>query len=150
MIYKIGLSVSGDNFFPESVVNEMVGNFILKSSNRPNDKFENRDGTYNFGNALFWYVKNFATQNYVARYEKYFVDFLEENHSLFIKKGAEDFSFFLEIYFDGGQCNFEILSKDLLSRIANLKVSISISVYVLSEEYIQNWSNEIDVDWSTD
>lgn len=150
MIYKIGLSVSGDNFFPESVVDEVVGDFIVKSSNRPNDKFENREGTYDFGDVLFWYVKNFATQNYVARYEKHFVDFLEENHSLFIKNEAEDFSFFIEIYFDGGQCNFEIFSKDLLRRIAKLKISIAVSVYILSEEYIQDWSNEIDVDWTMD
>lgn len=148
MVFKIGLSISGDSFFLESVVSKIVGDFIVKSSNSPGDKFERRNGNYDFGSVLFWYTKNFSTEEYIEKYEKYFVDFLEDNYLIFTKNGADNFSFFIEIYYDGGQCNFEIFNKTLLKKIKKLNVSITVSVYTLSKDKLQEWANEIELDWA--
>jgi len=153
MIYKITLSVSGDHFWPETVMDRFDGDFIVMSHHSPTDiKFKTRDGTYGYGGILFWHPKEFAVDERVVEYEKAFVDFIERNYSLFIENKAEDFEMYIEmyieIYYDGGQCNFEIFNKEILRKLANFGVSIPVSVYQLEENKFNEWQSEIEAKWS--
>ena len=97
---------------------------------------------------MFWNMKNFSTEKYIEKYEKNFIDFLEKNYLLFTKNGANIFSLYIEVYYDGGQCNFEIFNKTLLKKITKLNVSIPVSVYTLSKEKLQEWADEIELNWA--
>ena len=53
----------------------------------------------------------------------------------------------MEVYFDGGQCNFEIFNKDLLAKLSVFNISIPVSVYLLDATEFQSWENEIKLTW---
>lgn len=148
MIYKIIFSILGENFWPQKIINNIEGDFIVESYFSPTDKkFENSNDEYGYGGMFFFHPKKFAVPGCVLEYEKAFVDFLENNYRLFKENGVEDLEFFIELYYDGGQCNFEIFNKELLKKIADFDVSIPVSVYILKEEELQQWENEIGREW---
>jgi hypothetical protein len=150
MIYKYNFSISGDCFDPEKVIERIQGDFIIVSSFRPTDKkFLNSSEEYGYGNISFWHKRKFSTDGLRIQYENDFIEFIVKNHSLFIENGANEFDIFLEIYFDGGQCNFEIFNKELLKKLSNIGVSLPISVYVLKRQKFNKWENEIKLDWSS-
>lgn len=95
----------------------------------------------------FWHPNKNSTEDEIIKYEISFVEFIEKNYTLFVKNGVNEFEIFVEIYFDGGQCNFEIFNKELLKKFGNFGVSFPISVYVLKNEEIQKWEEEIKIDW---
>jgi hypothetical protein len=148
MIYKYHFSISGDNLYPEQIISKIQGDFIIDSYFNPtNMKFENSPDEYGYGGVSFWHPKKFSTEETIIPYEKGFIEFIHENYSLFIENGVDDLQIFIEIYFDGGQCNFEIFNKELLKKLANFGVSLPISVYVLKDAEIQEWENEIKLAW---
>lgn len=138
MVFKYNFSVSGDNFYPETILNNIQGNFIVDSYFNPTDKkFDNKPDEYGNGNLSFWHKNKLSTEVEIAKYEGDFVEFIEKNHLLFVENGVSELAIFLEIYFDGGQCNFEVFNKQLLKRIGDLRVTLPISVYLLKNEQIQ-------------
>lgn len=148
MVFKYQFSVSGDNFMPEKVINLIQGDFILVSYFGPADKVpEKGSETYGFGDMSFWHPRKFSTETCIAAYEKDFCHFIEKNYQLFVDYGGLDFQIFMEIYFDGGQCNFEIFEKTLLQTLAKHSVALPISVYILAEEAIMKWEREIEQAW---
>ena len=148
MIYKINLSISGDNLFPEKIINKISGKFIVDSFHSPTDKkFEDGNDIYGYGTIFFWHPKKFASQDNVSEYEEAFVDFLENNYSLFVDEGTQDFVLYIEIYYDGGQCNFEVFNSKLLEKMARFRVSIPVSVYTLNQKELQEWEDEIETAW---
>jgi hypothetical protein len=148
MIYKYNFSISGDTFYPEKIINEIQGSFIIDSYFNPTDKkFDSNE--YGYGGMSFWHSKKFSTEDRILEYEKGFVEFIENNNNLFIKNGVSDVEIFMEIYYDGGQCNFEIFNKELLKKIINFDVSIPVSIYVLNDKEIQAWENEIKITWES-
>ncbi len=66
-------------------------------------------------------------------YEDDIVSFIEWNYSRLIQAGADDFSVFMDIYYQD-QCNFEIFNKHRLNRLSRFNVSLPISVYAVSDE----------------
>ncbi len=149
MIFKYYLSISGDNLFPEKIINRIEGNFIIDSYYSPTDgKFEDRDDPYGYGGISFWHPKKFSLKDNIVEYEESFVKFIEDNYLLFSENGLEDIEIFLEIYFDGGQCNFEIFDKTILKRLAKYDVSLPISVYILGKRKFKKWRNEIESVWN--
>ncbi len=148
MIFKYDFSVSGDNFYPDRILNEIQGNFNIDSYFKPTDKkFKGGSEEYGYGGISFWHSKKFSTEDEILKYEKDFIDFIEKNYSLFIENGVSELEIFMEIYFDGGQCNFEIFNREMLKQIKSFEVSLPISVYVLKNEELQKWENEIKLVW---
>jgi hypothetical protein len=149
MIYKYNFSISGDDFYPEQIFNSIQGDFEINSYFNPKTLIVNaKSGEYGYGNLAFWHPKKFATEDDILEYEKDFVEFIEKNYSLFIDNGVNEFEMFIEIYFDGGQCNFELFNKDFFKKVAKIGVSIPVSIYVLSTDDIQKWENEIRLNWN--
>lgn len=150
MIFKYDFSVSGDDFYPEKIIDRIGGDFIIDSFFNPTDKrLYDLEGIYGYGGMSFWHPKKFSTEDSIIKFETDFVDFIEENYTLFIENGVTDFQIFIEVYFDGGQCNFEIFNKQLLKKIGNFEVSLPISVYVLKNKELQKWEDEVKLKWES-
>lgn len=148
MIYKYSISISGDDFHPEKIIEEIQGNFVVNTYFNPTDKKPiNTSEEYGYGSMSFWHPNKNSTEDELNKYEMSFVEFIEKNYTLFVKNGVKEFEIFVEIYFDGGQCNFEIFNKELLKKIGMLGVSLPISVYVLNNDEVQKWEDEIKLVW---
>lgn len=148
MIYKYFFSVSGDNLYPEQILDKIQGDFIVDSYYSPTDKkFDNNSDDYQYGGISFWHPNKFSIEDNVVEYERCFIEFIEKNYLLFTKNGADEFQIFIEIYYSGDQCNFEIFNKFLLKKLSIFEVSIPISVFILAEEELQEWENEIKLIW---
>ena len=52
-IYSYGISIYGDNFYPQNIIQKIQGDFICNSNHSPNDQRTFRglklDGVYGFG-----------------------------------------------------------------------------------------------------
>lgn len=150
MIYKYDFSISGGTFYPEKIISKIKGNFIVESCFSPIDKkSHNKEEEYGYGGISFWHPQKFSTEDSVIEYEKAFIEFIEKNYNTFIESGVDDLQIFIEIYFDGGQCNFEIFNRGLLKKLTNFGVSLPISVYVLKEEDIKKWEDEVKLVWES-
>lgn len=149
MIYKYILSVSGDSFYPERTLGDIYGDFIIDSYFKPTDKKTvNNSEEYAYGSISFLHSKKFSTEYEILNYENDFIEFLKKNYSCFVKNGVTEFEIFMEVYFDGGQCNFEVFNKELLKSIGGFNVSLPISIYVLKKEEVKKWENEIKLIWA--
>ena len=148
MIFKYDFSISGDNFFPEKIIDKIQGGFTTMSFFSPKDKKKvNENEEYGFGSMSFWHPKKFTTEERISEYENSFIEFIEINYNVFIEYKVTDLQILVELFYDGGQCNFEIFSKDLLKRLVNFGVSIPVSIYVLEEDKLVEWENEIRKNW---
>jgi len=148
MVYKYTFSVTGNNLFPQKTLDNIQGDFIAISHFSPTDrKFIGQDSVYGYGGISFWHPYKFATEDQVITYEKAFVEFIEQNHALFFQSGGDKLEIYLEIYYDGGQCNFEVFNKELLSNLAKFGISLPISIYILEENKLEDWENEISLVW---
>lgn len=148
MVFKYTFSISGDDLYPEKVLDKIQGDFIAVSHFSPTDKkFIDKDSEYGYGGISFWHPNKLATEDRIMDYEKAFVEFIENNYVLFFQNGGIDLDIYLEIYFDGGQCNFEVFDKGMLSKLAKLGVSLPISIYILKKKQLQKWENEISLLW---
>lgn len=151
MIYKYNFSIAGDNFYPDTIIDKIQGSFLPDSWFKPGDKkFYNKHEDFEYGGMSFWHPKKFSTEDNVIEYEEAFIEFIEKNYSLFIENGVDDLQIYIEIYYDGVQCNFEIFSRLLLKKLAQFDVALPISVYALKEEKIEEWENEIRLSWQSD
>jgi hypothetical protein len=58
----------------------------------------------------------------------------------FVGCGATDFDFFIEVYYSGNQCNFEIFNSELLGRLSKIlpNVSVPVSVYQIKKKQIKD------------
>lgn len=148
MIYKYYLSINGDLLKPNEFLANIKGDFVVDNCFHPTDSNPvDIDGEYGYGGISFWHPNKFATKEHIAAYERDFMEFIDNNFKLFIENHMTELQIFIEIYFDGGQCNFEVFSKEMLKKIASFGVSIPISIYVLSEDEIIKWQNEINLTW---
>ncbi|RFS14939.1 hypothetical protein [Emticicia sp. C21] len=112
MIFKYTFSIFGDNFYPDTIIDKIQGDFLINSYFKPTDKkFINRPDEYDFGGMSFWNPKKFSTEGEIIKYEESFIDFIEKNYSLFTENGVNDLQIYIEIYYDGVQCNFEIFNR---------------------------------------
>lgn len=148
MIYKYILSISGDGLYPERLFEHIQGKFVVASHFKPIDlKPVDNSEQYGYGSVSFWHPKKFSNEDNIAKYENDFIEFIGNNYPLFVENRAVEFEIFIEIYFDGGQCNFEIFNKELLNSLGRYRVSLPISIYVLKKREIQKWEKEIKLTW---
>jgi len=131
--------VSGNNFHPEQAANGAVGGFIVKNIHAPNDIRPQVGGRYDFGGVLFWHQNEFSTEETILSYESEIVNFLVTNQKLFIDQGADEFELFYEIYYSEYQCNFEILSPNLIKMMSSMHLSLPVSVYKLETDELAHW-----------
>lgn len=133
MIYKYSLSVSGDRFYPERILTNIQGDFIADSYFNPTDqKFENEPDEYGYGSLIFLHKNKCSTEDEIRKYEEDFIEFIANNHILFIENGATE---------------IEIFNRELLKQIGDFEVALPVSIYPLTKEEIQQWKSEISWSW---
>lgn len=148
MIFKYCLTASGDRFIPDEILPQIKGEYLLVGKSNPTDKENNKsDFEYGLGYASFFHPKKFATEDFIVEYNEWFISFIKSNKTLFFAKGINDLSIYVEIYFDGGQCNFEIFNKKQLLEICNINISFPVSVYILKKRELRKWEREIIKEW---
>jgi len=155
-VYSYGILIFGDNFYPQNILKKIQGNFVIDDDYFcPTDvrKFwggiiSDDDDIYGYGCMLFSHPLKQATDKYRFKYEKKFVEFIEENYQLFKENGVDDIRIFMEVFYEG-QCNFEIFNKTLLKRLAKYNVSLPISIYAFPKRKMQKWEKEINVIWES-
>ena len=139
MIYKIGITFIGDDFYPKETINQLKGDFIVMSQKSPTEN--------DFGFLDLCHKYKFATEEHVLNYESAYVDFILNNKDIFSAFKITDIHLFYEIYYDGFQCNFSILSSSQLKDISCFNISLPVSTYKLSQRKISLWSKEIKKSW---
>ena len=153
-VYSYGISIFGDNFYPQNILKKIQGNLIIDDDYFcPTDIRKSWSGIiyddndfYGYGCMGFSHPLRQAIGNYMLQYEKDFVEFIEKNYQLFKENGVDDIRIFMEVFYEG-QCNFEIFNKKLLKRLAKYNVSLPISVYAFPKRKMQKWEKEINVRW---
>lgn len=148
MIFKIILIVAGKSFLPGTILDKINEHFQISSMNNPSDKkFNNREDVYGFGSISFFHPRKFSTEETIFDYNEWLINFLRNNYRIFVDGGADNFQFFIEVYYEGEQCNFEIFNQDQLQKISNIKISLPVSVYKLGNMEMEKWEEEIRTDW---
>lgn len=140
LIFKITFSVSGDDFFPNKIISSLSKKLDIIDFFSPTDNIgQKKDSKFGYGLLSFMHPKIFGHLGDGLEYEDEFIKFYEINFNLFKKYGAEDFVFFIEVYYSGDQCNFEVFNKSMLLRLTKGigKISIPISVYHLEQKEIE-------------
>lgn len=140
LIFKITLSISGDNFFPNKIISSLSKKLNIIDFFNPTDEKEQKNGgKFGYGLMSFMHPKIFGHLGEGLEYEEEFIKFFEINYDLFEKYGVKDFVFFIEIYYSGEQCNFEIFNDSMLFRLMKGigKISMPVSVYHLEQKEIE-------------
>ena len=149
MIYKITLSVSGDNFCPSKIESDLLGNFEVVDCFNPSDKIlEDTEQSYEYGGISIWHPKKFTLQEHILEYETFFVQFSNQNYQTLMENGATELKIYYEIYHKDEHCNFEVLNPASLKKLTSFNVSIPISIYRLKKKEFHNWSKEIKSVWN--
>lgn len=139
VIFKITLLLFGDDFFPDNVADKIASDSLLVESSQPGDEIWPGSNTSSDDGMLsIIHPRIFGTQHDEWAYEKWYVEFIERNHKLFIENGVDDFQFFVDVFYSGNQCNIEVFNKDLLKRLNDrIRFSIPLSVYRLTQKEIR-------------
>ncbi len=137
--FKITLQLIGDNFHPSEIIERMEEEYTLSDYHHPGDKmFENSTNRYDFGELSLMHPRVFGLENDNWEYEEWFVNFIERYHDLFNSNGIDDFRIFIDVFYSGDQCNFEIFNKNLVKRLGRcIDFSMPISIYKLKQKDIR-------------
>jgi hypothetical protein len=136
-IIRISLGLYGDNFSPRKALTEITDNIHIFSSNEPDD-LNDKDprGIYGFGSLSILSPRIYGLQYEMAEYEEWYLNFIDKYKPIFDKYGVAEINLFFDVFDNGGQLNFEILSRDLLKKVGQCAIAIPISVYRLTTEEI--------------
>ncbi len=141
-IFRITLGLSGDNLQVVELLDEFTVPFFMMDSFKPDDYHKYIPSKkYGFGSILITNPKKFCNEDEVTNYEEWYLGFFEKYFEKMLKFGAEEFSLFIEVFYNG-QCNFEIFDKEMLSRLAKYNVSLPISIYRLELSEINSMLND--------
>ncbi len=81
------------------------------------------------------------------------MDILEQHATLFVRHGAREVIFCLDIYYEGGQCAFEIFGMAGLRRInkivvgSDFELAFPVDINLMSEDKIKKWADELESQW---
>ena len=139
IVYKITLSIFGDDFFPSKLpdINEM--HLRIADTFDPVDKQNADNKECGYGNITYMHDNIFSTRDAISDFNQDFVKFIETYYKIFEELKAQEYHIFTEVYYSGEQCNFEILSFRLLKRLAllNLSIAYPVSVYKMKKKMIK-------------
>ena len=148
MVFIFSMRIFGDTFIPSLIIDKIIGNAEVYKYWDPTEKrSEKENDIYDFGLIDIEPKIKCSTGVSQIRYAKQFVKILEDNYVLFKNAGADDISIYIEAYYDGLQCNFEIFDNKTLAEFAKYGVSLPISVYRMDVDKISAWEEEIENDW---
>ena len=144
-VMRISLELMGDSFSPKVFLGQLSDSFIVFHSHEatdlkiiPKNSKITKPGTYDFGSLSILAPSKIAIPEHphLADYENWYIDFIERYKELMDKYGVTEINLYIEVFHSGGQCNFEIFSKDALRKIALHGIAVPISFYSLTYNQI--------------
>lgn len=149
MIYEIILSLDGTNFNPDILIEKINHPFLYTNKNLKGDKKKNTKGYFEFGYVDIYHKNSFATDYQFSEFEKSYVDFIVDNYSLFIENYVQNIDIYIVVYYDGSQCNFNVLSNNQLRRLRKkINLTISVSVHKINQKEMRKRTTEINNRWN--
>ncbi|MDP3442390.1 MAG: hypothetical protein Q8T08_05965, partial [Ignavibacteria bacterium] len=83
--------------------------------------------------------------------QKSYIDFIVDNYPFFIENHVQNIDIYIVIYYDGSQCNFNILSNNQLRRLRKkINLTISVSVHKINQKEMKKRIIEIDNLWNNE
>ena len=142
-IIRISLNLYGDDFSPRKALTEITDKIHIFSSNEPDD-VNDKDprGIYGFGSLSILSPQIYGLQYEMAKYEEWYLDFIDKYKPIFDKHCVTEINLFFDVFDNGSQLNFEILSRELLKKVGQHAIAIPISVYRLTTEDIVDMLSE--------
>ena len=142
-IIRISLDLYGDNFLPRKALIEITDNIHISSSIEPDDlNDKDPSGVYGFGSLSILSPQIYGLQYEMEEYEEWYFSFIDKYKPVFDKYGVTEINLFFDVFDNGGQLNFEILSRELLKKVGQYGIAIPISVYRLTTEQIVDMLSE--------
>jgi hypothetical protein len=133
---RICLDLYGDNFSPKTFLGQLPNSFIVFSSNEATDLKTNKTGTYDFGSLSILAPAKIGIPGQLTDYENWYIDFIELHKDLMDRSGVTEINLFIDVFHSGGQCNWEIFSRDGLKKIGRHGIAIPISFCSLIDSQI--------------
>jgi hypothetical protein len=69
-------------------------------------------------------------------YENWYINFIEVHKELIDRNCVTEINLFIDVFHSGGQCNWEIFSREGLKKIGRYGIAIPISFYSLTDHQI--------------
>lgn len=154
MIFRYSVSLYGKKLQPKNVIPKVKGDFTLDDYFHPDDDIMdffqpdvNTGKKYGCGEMTYLHPMKVACDDRLKEYEVEIVEFIQMNNKLFWDNDVEKLSVFLEVFYDGGQCNFSIFDRAKIKGLADCDVDLPISIYALDMENYLNWEKETQTNW---
>lgn len=145
-IIRISLDLTGRKFSPKEFLKELPDNIHIFTSNELDDiNDRDPDGIFGFGSLTVLCPKIYGMQYEMTNYEKWYLDFIDNNKQLLDKNRVTEMSLYIEVFDNGGQLNFEIFSRELLKKVGQYNIATPISYYKLTTEQIIEMLDETEI-----
>jgi hypothetical protein len=135
---RISLDLYGDNFSPKTFLGQLPNSFVVFNSSEGTDLKTNKTGTYDVGSLSILAPTKIGVPRELPDYENWYIDFIERYKDLMDANGVTEINLFIDVFYSGGQCNWEIFSRDGLRKIGKHGIAIPISFYSLKDDEIIN------------
>jgi hypothetical protein len=112
----------GRNFIPSNLMERLHTEYEMICMSEPTEK----------NKYLALSSQEHVGYENIREYEMWFVEFIEANYNTFTESGVDDIRIFIDVFYAGDQCNFEIFDNILLQRLTIFKISFPVSVYKIS------------------
>jgi hypothetical protein len=133
---RISLDLSGDSFSPKIFLGQLTDSLIVFNSNEATDLKTNKTGEYGFGSLSILAPTKIGIPGQLTTYENWYIDFIERHKALMDKNGVTEINLFIDVFHSGGQCNWEIFSREGLKKIGQYGIAIPISFYSLKDDQL--------------
>ncbi|MNK04937.1 hypothetical protein D3C87_228100 [compost metagenome] len=129
------MELRGQKFWPDKFINLSDDEFLVFDKNDPDDLlWDDKDDMYGFGSLTAIHPMCYGFNDMGFVYEEWYVEFIEKYNGYFSSIGIEEVRFFIEVFYSGDQCNFEVFNISLLERLnQRIRFSLPISVYKLEQ-----------------
>src|SRR5688572_30573233 len=142
---RISLDLYGDNFSPKTFLGQLPNTFIIFRTNEATDlkwvntKWASKANTneiYGFGSLSILAPTKIGITRQLTDYENWYIGFIELYKDLMDRNGVTEINLFIDVFHSGGQCNWEIFTRDGLRKIGQYGIAIPISFYSLTDDKI--------------
>jgi len=143
IIYRITLDITGDNLSPDVLISELSKELEVVNSFKSTDLKRGLTEEYGFGGIFYGHPQIYCMSgSNVEQYENHIIQYLKKNYQKIIENGGTDISVSYDIYFTGDNFMTGILDKEMLKTIGDCNTSLSLSVYQMTEEELQELFKE--------
>lgn len=122
LILKISIDIYGDNLNTNAILNIVQEEIYIEKDTSEDIK----------GWLTFIHPEIFGVEYKLKTYQEWYVSIIEKYYKYFTLYGATEVNIFYDVFYSK-QCNFEIMSDNLMKRLGEYSLSYPISVYKVND-----------------